>query len=80
MAVAVGTAACMLGGGAAAIAADTGQSGGEIHVFVTEASHSQSQTESKVLITGSIGDYGVGISQNASGKVDPGGDFELIRL
>jgi hypothetical protein len=80
MAVAAGTAVCMLGGGAAAIAADTGQRGGEIHVFVTEASHSQAQTESKVLITGAIGDYGVGISENASGKPDPGGDFESIRL
>lgn len=74
-ATAVGVTACLLGAGAAALAASTPK-GGKIRVFVTNTS----ATKAKILITGAIGDYGTTVSQDANGKADPNGNFEKVTL
>jgi hypothetical protein len=75
LAAVVGVTACALGAGSAAVAAATPQ-GGKIRVFLTVAS----QTKSRIVITGAIGDYGTALSVNANGKVDPSGNFEKVTL
>ena len=75
LAGAVGVTVCLLGVGSVALAASTPQ-GGKIRVFVTTTSN----TKSKILITGAIGDYGTAVSQDANGKVDPNGNFEKVTL
>ena len=73
LAIAVGATACVLGAGSAALAASTPK-GGKIRVFVTDTS----ATKGKILVTGTIGDYGTTISQDANGKADPSGNFEKV--
>jgi len=72
IALAVGMTSCLL----AATAATAAASGGKIRLFVTY----QTPTKDKALITGAIGDYGKAISETASGKVDPNGNFEKVTL
>jgi hypothetical protein len=74
-AAAFGVAACALGAGAATVAAATPQ-GGKIRVFITPTS----STNSKITVTGAIGDYGTAVSQDANGKVDANGNFEKVTL
>ncbi len=47
-----------------------------VKMFVQQVS----ATKSKILLTGAIGDYGTGISQDKNGKVDPNGAFQKITL
>ena len=75
LAAVVGVTACALGAGSAAVAAATPQ-GGKIRVFLTATS----ATNSRIVITGAIGDYGTAISEDANGKVDPNGNFEKVTL
>jgi hypothetical protein len=67
---------CVLAGGSAAMAAGGSPSPGKIKVFVTQVN----ATKSKLLITGAIGDYGIGVSTDKNGKVDPNGAFQKITL
>jgi hypothetical protein len=76
LAAVVGVTACALGAGSVALAASSTPQGGNIRVFVT----STSGPKSKILITGAIGDYGTGVSQDANGKVDGNGGFEKVTL
>jgi hypothetical protein len=71
----LGVTACAVGAGSAAVAAATPQ-GGKIRVFITETS----ATNSKIVITGAIGDFGTAVSVDANGKVDANGAFEKITL
>jgi hypothetical protein len=50
--------------------------GGAIRVFVSQAS----QIRSKTTVTGAIGDYGTGISQDKNGTPDAQGNYEKIVL
>lgn len=72
---ALAAAGCLLATGSLATAASA-QKSGKIHVFVTNAS----DTKSKILITGAIGDYGTSVSQDANGKIDPNGNFTKVTL
>jgi hypothetical protein len=72
---ALAAAGSLLTTGSLAIAASTPK-GGKIRVFVINTS----DTQSKILITGAIGDYGTSVSQDANGKVDPNGNFTKVTL
>jgi hypothetical protein len=50
--------------------------GGAIRLFASGIS----QAKSKTTVTGVIGDYGFGITQDKNGKPDPEGDYEKVVL
>lgn len=76
LATVAGVTMCALGAGPAALAASSTPQGGKIRVFVTTAA----SNKEKIVVTGSIGDYGTTVSQDADGKVDPTGTFEKVTL
>jgi hypothetical protein len=49
---------------------------GEINLFADGISNSRSRT----TVTGVIGDFGYGVTQDKNGKVDPNGDYEKVVL
>jgi hypothetical protein len=77
--VAIGTV--LVGGGGTAAVASTRSStpaGGTVHLFVNI--NVKSQTVDPTLLTGAIGDYGTSTSETKTGKADPNGNFEKVKL
>lgn len=50
--------------------------GGPIKVFVTNVTN----TKSKILVTGAIGDYGTTVAVDKNGKVDSNGAYQKVTL
>lgn len=63
-------------GGAGALAATSAPAGGTISLYVTPSSG----TNSKILLTGAIGDFGTAVSIDKNGKADPNGAYEKVTL
>jgi len=74
---AVAVTAAALGGGSLALAASSPK-GGKVQVFVS--GQSPNGGKAKILVTGAIGDYGKTISTDKNGKVDPNGNYQLVKL
>jgi hypothetical protein len=70
----------LLGGSTAAFAATTASTpaGGTVHLFVNIDGNNP--TTDPILLTGAIGDYGTSTSTTKTGKVDPNGNFQAVKL
>jgi hypothetical protein len=78
--IAVAAAGSLLATGPLALAASaaTSPQGGPIQLFASPIG--TSQIKSKTLITGAIGDYGIGYSEDKNGTLDPNGNYEKFVL
>jgi hypothetical protein len=70
----------VLGGGTAAFAATSASTpaAGTVHLFVNIDGNNP--TTDPILLTGAIGDYGTSTSTTKSGKVDPNGNYQKVKL